>query len=89
MEKYVALVEKMRIETGMNSYIRCYLNILNKGHTDFKISLDDTDEVLEFFEALEANNIDCVGQICKVYIDNNNLVSIEGMKTNKAWVRKN
>ena len=88
MEKYVALVEKMRIENGVNSYIRCYLNILNKGHTDFKIPLNNTDEVLEFFSALEANNIDCVGQICKVYVDDNNLVSIEGMKTNKVWIRK-
>lgn len=89
MEKYVALVEKMRIENEVNSYIRCYLNILNKGHVDFKILLNNTDEVLEFFSALEANNIDCTGQICKVYVDDNNLVSIEGMKTNKVWIRKN
>lgn len=89
MEKYVALVEKMRIDNGVTSYIRCYLNILNKGHIDFKILLDNADEVLEFFDALEANNIDCVGQICKVYVQDNNLVSIEGMKTNKAWIRKN
>lgn len=89
MEKYVALVEKMRIENGVNSYIRCYLNILNKGHTDFKVLLDNADEVLEFFNALETNNIDCVGQICKVYVQDNNVVSIEGMKTNKAWIRKN
>lgn len=89
MEKYIALVEKMRIENGVNSYIRCYLNILNKGHVDFKIPLNNTDEVLEFFSALEANNIDCAGQICKVYVDDNNLVSIEGMKTNKVWIRKN
>lgn len=89
MEKYVALVEKMRIENGVNSYIRCYLNILNKGRIDFKIPLNNRDEVLEFFSALEANNIDCVGQICKVYVDDNNLVSIEGMKTNKVWIRKN
>lgn len=84
------------IDTGIAYISKCVidgdnfnfsLNIINRGCVDWHFPIEDANQLEEFLNAIETNDMFCEGKIVQVELRENTIYSITGLRNHKTWYR--